>query len=118
MTPAEYERAKKDLTRHRVMANFDMKHHELGGMRKLRQMIDDAQTCEEIATYFGLSTSRIVIIVSQILGMTYSEYLVKQKVRRPGVWRNVSDKRRGPKPKGAVNEQLSTKNEAPQNGAV
>lgn len=114
MTPQEYEKATKELTRHRVMANFEAKYSEAGGIMKLQHMIEAALPYQAMAQHFGVSTSRVAVIVPQIIGMPYSDYLVKKKVRRPGVWRKGGiDKRRGPKPRGTTNDQLSTQNQAP-----
>lgn len=82
MNDQEVLEAKGKIHQYRVRQNFNRNYRERGGIAKLETMIASADTTEVIGKWFGISASRIGIILQGILGVPYSTYLASRKIYR------------------------------------
>ena len=63
----------------KVKLNFDYKYKELGGLVALLNMVDKGEPIKDIAERFGITKTRVHVILRDILGMPYGEYRVLRK---------------------------------------
>lgn len=85
MHEQEIQKAKDLLRQHRVRQNFDTKYLERGGVTQLLRMVSTNETLYEISKWFGITSSRLSVILPDILDMTYSEYLQSKNISRSGI---------------------------------
>lgn len=77
--------ARAKVTQYKVSQNFNKKHGDKGGIAQLERMINNHDTLDAISQWFGLSKSRVSVILQDYLGMSYTAFLSSRKITRQGV---------------------------------
>jgi len=85
MSNMELQEARDVLRRHRVRNNFDKTYRAKGGVMQLLRMVESHDTTAEMSKWFGLSQSRLSVILPDILGTPYSQYLASKNITRSGI---------------------------------
>lgn len=68
------QKARSDRTKY----NFNYNHINQGGLDKLMEMVERGAKISEMADQFSVSSTRISAMLKAILGIGYTEYLIKK----------------------------------------
>ncbi|MEO0133092.1 MAG: hypothetical protein ABIK73_09245 [candidate division WOR-3 bacterium] len=67
------------MTREKKIERFDRKYAKKGGFAKLKEMVENFATLEEIGRYFGFSRQNAAGIYTSLFGGRYREIQLKRK---------------------------------------